>query len=193
MKPILRDFPYSFETKRLTIRGPLPGDGLELFTAVTESQAELKPWMPWAVNIPDAEAHEVRVREGQLKFLAREDLWLMLLLKGTNTIIGGSGLHRLDWDVPKFEIGYWVRTSYARQGYITEAVTGITSFAFDVLGAQRVEIRCDAKNTRSAAVPRRLDFVLEGVIRCDDRHHLTNELRDTLLFSKIRRDGDRLI
>ncbi len=188
MKPILREFPYSFETERLTIRGPLPGDGVELHTAVTETQAELKPWMPWAVDLPDAEWYEARVRDGQLKFLAREDLWLMLLLKGTNTIIGGSGLHRINWDVPKFEIGYWLRTSYTRQGYITEAVTGIMNFAFDVLGAKRIEIKCDAKNTRSAAVPQRLGFMLEGTIRCDDRHHITNELRDTLIFSKIRPD-----
>ncbi len=189
MKPILRDFPYSFETERLTIRGPLPGDGEELHTAVTESQAELKPWMPWAVDLPDAEGYEARVREGQVKFLAREDLWLMLLLKGTHTIIGGSGLHRLDWAVPRFEIGYWVRTAYARQGYITEAVAGITDFAFDVLGARRVEIRCDARNERSMAVARRSGFNHEGTLRCEDRHHLTQELRDTLVFSKIKQDG----
>ena len=189
MKPIMREFPYSFDTERLTIRGPLPGDGQELWTAVTESQAELLPWMPWAVDIPDAEWYEAHVRQGRLKFLAREDLWLMLLLKGTNTIIGGSGLHRMDWKVPKFEIGYWVRTGYARQGYITEAVVGLTDFAFDVLEAKRVEIRCDVKNERSAEVPRRLGFELEGTIRCDDRDHLTNELRDTYIFSKIRRDG----
>ncbi|MCB9423342.1 MAG: GNAT family N-acetyltransferase [Ardenticatenaceae bacterium] len=188
MKPIMKDFPYSFETERLTIRGPLPGDGEELWTAVTESQAELIPWMPWAVNLPTAQEYEQRVREGHLKFLAREDLWLMLLLKNTHTIIGGSGLHRMDWKVPKFEIGYWIRTSYARQGYITEAVTGITNFAFDVLGAKRVEIRCDVKNERSAAVPQRLGFTLDGTFRSDDRDHLTGELRDTYIFSKIRRD-----
>ena len=188
MKPILRDFPYSFETERLTIRGPLPGDGAELHTAVVESQAELKPWMPWAVNLPTAEEYEERVREGQLKFLAREDLWLMLLLRGTRTIIGGSGLHRMNWDVPRFEIGYWVRALYARQGYITEAVAGITAFAFDVLDAKRVEIRCDARNERSVAVAQRLGFIHEGTLRCEDRHHLTGELRDTMVFSQVRRD-----
>ncbi len=188
MKPILHDFPYSFDTERLTIRGPLPGDGAELHTAVTESQPELKPWLPWAIDLLDAEGYEARIRDGQLKFLAREDLWLMLLLKGTDTIIGGSGLHRINWDVPKFEIGYWVRTSYAGQGYITEAVTGITNFAFDVLDAKRVEIKCDARNGRSAAIPQRLGFIHEGDLRCDDRCHLTNELRDTMIFSKVRRE-----
>lgn len=188
MKPILLDFPYSFDTERLTIRGPLPGDGAELRAAVAESQNELKSWLPWAVTIPTAEEYEERVRRGQLKFLAREDLWLMLLLKGTKTIIGGSGLHRMDWNVPRFEIGYWVRASFARQGYITEAVDGITNFAFDILGAKRVEIRCDAKNERSIAVARRLGFIHEGTLCCDDRHHLTNDLRDTMIFSKIRRE-----
>ncbi len=109
----------------------------------------------------------------------------MLLLKGTNTIIGGSGLHRINWKVPKFEIGYWVRTSLARQGYITEAVAGITDFAFNTLGAKRVEIRCDALNGRSAAIPQRLGFIHEGTLRHEDRHHVNNELRDTMIFAKI--------
>lgn len=186
-EPILRDFPYGLETERLTIRGPLPGDATRLREAVVESQAELKPWMPWAVEIPTEEAYEARVREGQLKFLARDDLWMMLLLKGTDTIIGGSGLHRIDWNVPKFEIGYWVRTSFAGQGYITEAVNGITAFAFDTLGARRVEIRCDVKNARSAAVARRAGYELEGTFHNDARNHF-DQLRDTYIFARIRKE-----
>ena len=184
--PILLDFPYSFETERLTIRGPMPGDGKELHTAVLESLDELRPWMPWAMNMLSEKGYEVRVREGRLKFLAREDLWLMLMLKGTKIIIGGSGLHRIDWNVPRFEIGYWVRTSYGGQGYISEAVVGITDFAFEQLGAKRVEIRCDAKNERSATIPRRLGFSYEGTLCNEDRHHETKKLRDTLIFAKVR-------
>lgn len=184
MDPILREFPYSFETRRLTIRGPLPGDGAGVRTAVLESQTELEQWMPWAVDIPTEEEYETRVRQGQIRFLAREDLWMMLLLKESGTIIGGSGLHRIDWTVPRFEIGYWVRTAYGRQGYITEAVTGITEFAFRELGANRVEIRCDALNIRSAAIPRRLGFNHEATLINESRHHLTNALRDTLIFAK---------
>ena len=152
-----------------------------------ESIEELRPWMPWAVGqILNEEEYEVWARQGQLKFLSREDLQLMILLKGTNTIIGGSGLHRIDWNVPRFEIGYWVRTSCARQGYISEAVAGITSFAFDVLGAKRVEIRCDVLNRRSAAIPQRLGFVYEGTLRHEDRHHESRELRDTMIFAKVK-------
>lgn len=183
--PILLDFPYSFETERLTIRGPLPGDAAMIRQAVIESQDDLIPWMPWAVEVPSERDYEIRVREGRLKFLARNDMWLMLLLKGTEIMVGSSGMHRIDWSVPKFEIGYWVRTSYAGQGYITEAVLGITTFAFDTLDAQRLEIRCDVKNTRSAAVARRAGYSLEGTLRSDARDH-HGQLRDTHIFARLR-------
>ena len=95
----------------------------------------------------------------------------------------------LDWVVHKLEIGYWARTPYAGRGYITEAVAGITDFAFAMLGAHRVEIRCDTKNERSAAVARRLDFTLEGTLHADDRCPLTGELRDTLVFAKVKSEN----
>ena len=192
MKPILRDFPDEIETERLLIRAPRPGDGRELRAAVKDSWDELKQWMPWATGeLPDEAYYEVRVREGQAKFLLREDLMLLLFKKGTSTIVGSSGLHRINWNVPRFEIGYWVRTPYAGQGYITEAVQGIAAFAFDTLGARRVEIRCDAKNERSAAVAWRAGFELEATLRNEDRDHVTGGLRDTLVFARTAPHGSR--
>lgn len=182
---ILRDFPHSFDSERLTIRCPLPGDGADLLAAIVESQTELAPWLPWAVGEQKLEDVEANVRRGHTRFLAREDLWLMLFLRGTNTVVGGSGLHQIDWAVPKFEIGYWVRTSFAGQGYIKEAVTAVSHFAFATLEAKRVEIRCDANNVRSAAIPPKLGFVHEGTLRQDGRHHLSGELRDTMIFAKV--------
>ena len=186
MNPILRDFPHSFETERLTIRCPLPGDGPELNATLIESWESLRQWMPFASGEkPTVEESEANVRLAYTKFLRREDLRLALFLKGTNTMVGSSGLHRMKWDVPSFEIGYWVRTRFQGQGFITEAVAGITDFAIQQLGAKRLEIRCDAENERSAAVPRRLNFELEGILKNEDRHHLTNELRDTMIFAKV--------
>ncbi|MFZ0544786.1 MAG: GNAT family N-acetyltransferase [Candidatus Promineifilaceae bacterium] len=168
------------------MRCPLPGDGPELNAAILESWDRLTEWMPWATGEkPTVEESEANVREAYARFLARKDLRLSLFLKGTETLVGGSGLHRMDWKVPRFEIGYWVRTRFAGRGYITEAVAGITDFAIRELGAKRIEIRCDALNVRSAAVPRRLNFELEGILRNEDRHHLTGELRDTMIFAKV--------
>jgi RimJ/RimL family protein N-acetyltransferase len=186
VKPLMRDFPDRFETERLTIRAPRPGDGPELNAALRDSWLELQPWMAFAAGEPPTvEESEANVREAHVRFLMRKDLRLSLFLKGTETLVGSSGLHRINWKVPKFEIGYWVRTPYGGRGYITEAVQGIAAFALAELGAVRLEIRCDKLNERSAAVARRAGFSLEATLRHDDRNPVTGKLRDTLLFVRL--------
>lgn len=187
--PILLDFADSFETERLLIRSPRPGDGAALRAALADSLPELQPWLPWSVGpLQSLEASEARCRHAYRQFMAREDLPLHLYLKGTDVQIGGSGLHRIDWSVPRFEIGYWLRTPYIGHGYMTEAVAGISEFAFTTLGARRVEIMCDALNVRSAAIPPRVGFTLEGRLRNHKLDAQTGRLRDTLVFSRIDSD-----
>ena len=147
------------------ICSPMPGDGAEMYAAVTESFEELSPWMPWPEKHKTVADSEESVRQARVKFMERSDLMLLLFLKDTNTLVGSSGLNRMDWRVPKFEIGYWCRTRFAGQGYITEAVDGITAFAFESLGANRVEIRCDSLNHRSYEVAERAGFRFEGELR----------------------------
>jgi RimJ/RimL family protein N-acetyltransferase len=186
--PILREFPTSFESKRLTIRRPEPGDGQELNAAVLETWRDLREWMPWAMRRPTVEESEEVVRKAHAQFVAREDLLLLLYLKGTGTLVGGSGLHRIDWKVPAFEIGYWCRERFQGKGYVTEAADAIAQFAFRELGARRVAIHCDAENERSARIPPRIGFTLEARLRNHRRHHLSGELRDTLVFSRTAPD-----
>ena len=185
MEALLLDFPESFESDRLTIRAPRPTDGAEINAAVHETFDDLKLWMPWAQQMPTLEESESYVRRAQCQFLAREELTLFLFLKGTNTMVGSSGLHQINWDIPKFEIGYWCRKRFQGQGYITESTEAIAQFAFDTLGAKRVGIRCDSKNVRSRRIPDRLGFRLEGTLR-NDSLSLSGELRDTLVFAKIK-------
>ncbi len=182
--PILLDIPDQFETERLIIRAPRAGDGPACNAAIRESLDELRPWMPWAEPVPSVEDTETVHRRAAARWLTREELPLALFRKEDGLFVGGSGLHRIDWSVPRMEIGYWIRTSLSGQGYITEAVNGITAFAFDVLGAQRLEIRCDARNRRSAAVAQRAGFTLEGRLH----HHMKapdGSLRDTLVYARF--------
>ncbi len=184
MNPLLLDFPDSFDTERLTVRAPRIEDAQEVADAVTESLPELRPWMPWATEPPTVEFEMARLRQAIARWIARQDLLLHVMLKGTTTFVVGSGLHRIDWESGKFEIGYWCRTQYMGRGYVKEAVNGITDFAFKHLHAHRVEIRCDADNLRSAAVARRCGFWLEGILRHDSLS-VAGELRSTMVFSKL--------
>ncbi len=190
-KPILREVPTAFETERLLIRAPQPNEGEILNAAILESLKDLQPWMPWVHPAPTVENSEIHSREAHAKFLTREELYWRLWSKENGELVGCSGLHRIDWEIPKFEIGFWCRSKYSGQGYISEAVRGITRFAFNHLAAQRVEIRCDSKNERSRRVIERCNFQYEGCLR---RSVLAPDgsPRDELIFSLLRDEFESL-
>lgn len=185
MNPILMEFPNELETERLYIRLPMPGDGKAVYEAITASIEEFKIWLPFARREQSEETIEANIRESHAKFLLREDLRLLIFLKETGQFIGSSGLHRINWNIPKFEIGYWLDTRFSGKGYMTEAVQGISDFAFQVLGARRVEIRCDTQNARSNAIPKRLGFALEGTFHNDDLN-FDGDLSHTHIYAKTR-------
>jgi len=180
-------YPVELLTKRLSIRSPISTDGQHLREAIAESFEILHQWMPWADHIPTlAEAEENCARAAQ-DFKDGKDFRLHLFIRDSGVFIGGSGLHNAVWSVPKFEIGYWIRQSYSGWGYVTEAVAEITKFALEELGAKRVEIRASTRNPKSWRVPERLGFTLEGIL-CNDARHIDRSLRDTKVYSRIRRE-----
>lgn len=182
--------PEQFETERLLIRVPQPGDGRMINNAIRESFDELHAWMPWAQVVPSVAESETYVRESALRFRNREELPLLIVRKSDGMYVGSTGMHNIAWDVPRFEIGYWLRTGETGQGYMTEAVNGITAMAFNELKAERMEIRCDANNARSAAVALRCGYLLEAKLRHDSRAP-DGRLRDTLIFCKLREDAEK--
>ncbi|HET7865050.1 MAG TPA: GNAT family N-acetyltransferase [Burkholderiaceae bacterium] len=141
-RPVLLEVPDQLETERLSIRCPRAGDGAIVHASVVESLAALRAFpasMPWAMQEPSVDASEQFCREGAALYRLRTSLPMLLFLKGSQVHVGSSGLHRLDWVLPKCEIGYWGHSRFAGQGFITEAVKAITEFAFQHLGMRRVE------------------------------------------------------
>jgi len=189
LDPLLIDVPERLQTERLVLRPPRPGDGAALCEAVTASLDELRPWMPWAQQAPAPEESEALARGAQAKFLQRADLvysiWEHDGDGNERQLVGGTGLHRIDWSVPRFEIGYWRRSGHAGRGLVTEAVRALSRMAFDVLKAQRVEIRMDDCNTASWRVAERAGFTLEGVLRRDTMA-VDGRVRDTRVYSRVR-------
>lgn len=189
--PILIDLPDEILTDRLVIRPPRPGTGAVIREAVLESVESLRPWMEWAQRPASAEEQEALVRGWAAEFQARRDLPLHLWDRETGAFVGGSGLHRIGWRLRRFEIGYWCRDAYVGRGLVTEAVRAITALAFERLDARRVEIRCDTRNHRSAAVAERAGFVHESTRLCDDLAP-DGSVRDTHVFRLVRAEYDAL-
>jgi RimJ/RimL family protein N-acetyltransferase len=179
--PLLLDLPDEIVTQRLVLRPPRAGDGAAMNEAILETIEALQRWMPWATPVPTPEQTEAWCRGSGADFVARRQLPMLLFLRDGGPFVGSGGMPRLDWEVPRFEIGYWVRRRFEGQGYAAEAVGAFTRFAFETLGAQRVEIRTDDRNDRSSRVAERLGYRLEGVLRNEGRD--AYGLRDTRVYA----------
>ncbi|RJF72533.1 N-acetyltransferase [Deinococcus cavernae] len=173
-------------TARLWLRPPRVEDAEALQAAIEASLPELKRWMPWAHQPSTLAQRREYVAASLARFQEGTELTYLIWASDGETLLGNSSLHHLNWLVPKGEMGYWVATPHTGQGYAQEAAQALTSMALDTLGLRRLEIRCDARNERSARIPRQLGYVQDALFR-NDAVAADNplQLRDTLVFSRV--------
>lgn len=195
---ILRDLPVQITSKRLLLRPIQPGDGPLLWDAVEESREQFTPWLPWVRRWQKPEQAEAWARRTAADWLLREDLAFGAWEQSSGQFLGVCGLHNPAWAMPCFHIGYWLRASAWGKGYASEASRSLCRVAFGTFAAVRVTIWCDARNTRSAAVARRLGFVQEALLRNYNRDEEW-VVHDHLIFAltpgdyaRVREDWDRV-
>lgn len=189
MDPVLIDLPMQIVSERLILRCPRPGDGPVANEAERESIQDLRPWMPWARADKSVAESEAWCRRAHARYLLREELHLFIferdVLGREGSLIGGIGLHHIDWALRSFEIGYWRRRGFGGRGHATEAVHALVRFAFDQLAARRVEIRTDDANRLSWRLAERAGFTLEALLRGDSLSP-TGEVRSTRVYARVR-------
>lgn len=143
----------------ITLRPWSVADAAQLRAAIDEDVAHLQPWMNWSREEPRTLAQtEERLREFADDFATgRSFRYAITPADNPQYILGGASLHaRVGPNA--FEIGYWVRRSATRKGIASAAVKRLIGEAFEMRGADRVEIQCDVANLASATVARKLGF-----------------------------------
>jgi RimJ/RimL family protein N-acetyltransferase len=139
-----------------------------VYASIAESLADLRQFpasQPWVMAEQSEEASEIRCVEAEKAYLARVAFPMVVLLKHSGGHAGNVGLHTIDWSVPKCEVGFWCRSGLKGNGYITEALIAITSFAFTHLDMHRVEACTDELNVASWRVCERARYAFVGTRR----------------------------
>jgi RimJ/RimL family protein N-acetyltransferase len=177
--------PYRIVTQRLVLRCWEPRDAALLKDAVDTSIDHLLPWMPWAAHEPQSVEEKVDLlRLFRGNFDLGTDFVYGIFDHDESQAVGGTGLHtRIAPEA--YEIGYWIRASRAGEGLGTEATAALTRAAFELTDVERIEIRCDPANDRSRAIPRKLGYTEEAILR--RRLHYP-EPRDVVVYSLFRED-----
>lgn len=156
----------------------------ELMTVINANRAYLREWLIGLDGLKnDADFHQFVTRASE-KNNSGEECSCVILENGK--IIGRIGLYGVDRENRIASIGYWVTEETQGRGIITRACEAILNHGFETLQLNRIEIRCAAENARSSAIPKRLGFQREGIIRQGEL--LNGVFIDLYLYSMLKED-----
>ncbi|GAC1568538.1 MAG: GNAT family protein [Ktedonobacteraceae bacterium] len=156
----------------------------DLARVVDENRAHLRQWLPWLDNLTSAEDSLNFIKSSLKQLASNEGFQTGIWHK--DQLAGGIGYHSLDWPDQKVEIGYWLAESMQGKGLVTKATKTLVTYAFRELKLNRVEIHCAVGNMRSRAIPERLGFTQEGVIR--DAEWLYDHYIDLVVYGMLSRE-----
>jgi ribosomal-protein-serine acetyltransferase len=155
--------PESWPLGALRLRRLVADDAPAVSQAVTQSLDHLVPWVAWAnAQTASVEGQRARLSAPGREWSASSDYEYGIFSRSVadaDVVVGACGLHRRS--APgTLEIGYWVHVAYTGRRIASRAAEALTDIGFSLSGVERMEIRCDAANAASAAIPRRLGYVL---------------------------------
>ena len=136
------------------------------------NQAHLGPWIPARVANP-APVDELaqRLTGFTNDFNADREWRFGMFTRDEHKLLGEVGLFprsatgRVPFpDSDRVELGYWLRSDETGRGFVTEAARAALDMATTLGRFAHAEIRCDERNTPSAAVPQRLGFTLSTTL-----------------------------
>jgi ribosomal-protein-serine acetyltransferase len=153
-------FPHNFPAELRLIE---EADAEKLFALINRNRQHLRRWLPWLdgnMSINDTHAF---VRLSQEQYSSKKGFQTVICFK--NELAGAIGYHPIDWQNRTVMIGYWLGEDFQGKGIMTEACRVLVNYAFNEFKLNRVEIKCATGNTKSCAIPERLQFIKEGVIK----------------------------
>jgi ribosomal-protein-serine acetyltransferase len=160
----------------------------EVFAVVERERTYLREWLPWVDMTTEAE-HTANFIRTSLEQFASNDGFSAGIWSG-NEFIGGIGTHKIDWLYRRVEIGYWIAQGFQGRGIVTDASRAVIDHAFEEWKLNRVEIHCAAGNERSCAIPKRLGFQWEGLLR--EAQLLNGEYQDINVYALLAREWAEL-
>lgn len=170
---------HDLELKTLNL-----GDANDLYELTGANLQRLKVWLPWADEGLSLSSTQNFILGGLEQAAQNQGfqagIWFQERLAGV------IGYHRIDWVNRSVALGYWIGAQYEGKGLVTEASRILVDYAFRELGLNRVEIRCATDNHRSRAIPERLGFRREGILR--QVQHVSGRCLDHAVYGLLARE-----
>ena len=189
MDKLLLEIPTHLETERLYLRCYEPGDGPWYYAMSLKNRTHLQEFESGnaVMSIQRPEDAEILIRKFAVSWISRDCFYLGAFEKDSDEFVAQIYIGPLNWNLPEFEIGYFVDNDHEGKGFVTEAVKASLGLIFEHLQARRVSLCCNPKNVRSVRVAERCGFVREGYVR-ENFQNKNGAVSDTLCYGILKRE-----
>lgn len=134
-----------------------------LFSLVDGNRKYLRRWLPWLDANTQVDDSRAFINDARERYTNREGMDLGIWYRGN--LAGMVGFYDFEWRDRRANLGYWLAEPIQGKGVMTRSCSALVSHALGELDLNRVEIRCSPRNLRSRAIPARLGFTREGLVR----------------------------
>jgi ribosomal-protein-serine acetyltransferase len=153
-----------------------------LYELVKANRTYLRVWLPWVDYMRTIDDFRRYINNSKQRHASLVETGYVIM--ANNAMIGRIGLYNIDQHNRNASIGYWVDQQWQGKGVITNACRALIRYAFKNLALNRIEIRCGIGNYKSQAIPERLGFKKEGVIR--QAEFVNNRFIDLYVYSLLK-------
>lgn len=116
------------------------------------------------------------------------DIALGIVAQETETLLGFIGLNCIDQENSHVQLGFFLGERKAdSERYLSEAISLMTRYVFEVLRMNRLWLYVDAAEARTINLLERQGFVREATLRQD--RYLGGRHADTVVMGQVRGDG----
>lgn len=155
----------------------------EMIDLILANREHLRRWLPWVDATASVRDSRLWIKEALKLYAEGRELHAGIWFEGKMAGVIGC---QFSWRNHSTVIGYWLGAEYQGLGLMTAACRVMLCHAFTRLSLNRAEIRCAVENHRSRAIPLRLGFKEEGIIR--DAEWLYDHYVDHVIYGLLARE-----
>lgn len=153
-----------------------------LFTVVDNNREHLSVFLPWVNNMKSVGDFGNYINNCELLYRQSKDVSFVIIYN--EQPVGRIGLHQINLQNKNASIGYWLTKAVEGKGIITNSCKQIVAYGFKELGLHRIEIKAASENFKSQAIPEKLGFKKEGILR--EAELVNNKFLDLYVYSILK-------
>lgn len=140
-----------------------PEHATDLLEVVNNNRAHLAQYLPWVHAMQTVADFERYIQQCEKLMASRAEISFVIFQH--HQLIGRIGLHHINQQNKHAAIGYWLSAAAGGKGIMINCCRAVITYGFTVLDLKRIEIRAATENLRSKAIPEKLGFTTDGVLR----------------------------